>query len=231
MYYAAAAVHHPIAPSPQMRGKSNAGAYGDFIQDIDRSLGDLISFLEERGILEKLPLLFFASDNGGDIPNKKNVMPENFAINKGLQINGDYKGDKHTIWDGGFRIPFIVNYPKKIKGDQTSNVTISTIDIYGFLADYIGNDRGLDLEDAPDSYSFKKAVLKPNQCYERPPLVHRDAQGRKAIRFEEWKFIEEKSKDTNKKMNAEMLFNLTKDKKESTNLAKTETAVVDKAKI
>ena len=229
LYYAAAAVHHPIVPSPQMRGKSNAGAYGDFIQDIDRSLGDLIAFLEERGIRENT-IIIFASDNGGDIPKKKDVMPENFAINKGLQINGDYKGDKHTIWDGGFRIPFIENYPKKIKEDKTSNVTISTIDIYGFLADYIGNNKGLDLEDAPDSYSFKKAVLKPNQFYERPPLVHRDAQGRKSIRFEGWKFIEEKNKNTKKKINTEMLFSLTKDKKESKNLTKTETTVVDKAK-
>ena len=229
LYYAAAAVHHPIVPSPHMRGKSNAGAYGDFIQDIDRSLGDLISFLEEKGIRENT-IIIFASDNGGDIPKKKDIMPENFAINKGLQINGDYKGDKHTIWDGGFRIPFIVNYPKKIKGDKTSKTTVSTVDIYGFLADYIGNDRGLNLEDAPDSYSFKKAVLKPNKFYERPPLVNRDAQGRKSIRFEGWKFIEEKNKDTKRKMNAEMLFSLTKDKKESTNLAKTETAVVIKAK-
>jgi arylsulfatase A len=230
LYYAAAAVHHPIVPSPQMRGKSNAGAYGDFIQDIDRSLGDLIAFLEERGIRENT-IIIFASDNGGDIPRKKNlVMPENFAINRGLQINGDYKGDKHTIWDGGFRIPFIVNHPKKIKEDKTSNVTISTIDIYDFLADYIGNNKGLDLEDAPDSYSFKKALLNPNKFYERPPLVHRDAQGRKSIRFEGWKFIEEKNKNTKKKMNAEMLFSLTKDKKESTNLAKTETAVIDKAR-
>jgi len=157
-------------------------------------------------------------------------MPENFAINKGLQINGDYKGDKHTIWDGGFRIPFIVNHLNKIKENKISETTVSTVDVYGFLADYVGNDKGLDLEDAPDSYSFKKAVLKPDQFYERPPLVHRDAQGRKAIRFEGWKFIEEKNKDTKKKMNAEMLFSLTKDKKESTNLAKTEKAVVNKAK-
>jgi arylsulfatase A len=160
LYYAAAAVHHPIMPSPQMRGKSNAGAYGDFIQDIDRSLGDLISFLEERGIRENT-IIIFASDNGGDIPKKKNlVMPENFAINKGLQINGDYKGDKHTIWDGGFRIPFIVNHLNKIKENKISETTVSTVDIYGFLADYVGNDKGLDLEDAPDSYSFKKAVLR-----------------------------------------------------------------------
>ena len=77
---------------------------------------------------------------------------------------------------------------------------------------------------------MKQIILKPNQFYERPPLVHRDAQGRKSIRFEGWKFIEEKNKNTKKKINSEMLFSLTKDKKESKNLTKTETTVVDKAK-
>ena len=36
------------------------------------------------------------------------IRPENFAINAGLKINGDLRGDKHTVWDGGFKIPFIV---------------------------------------------------------------------------------------------------------------------------
>ena len=173
LYYAAAAVHHPIVPSPVMRGKSNAGAYGDFVQDIDRSLGDLISYLEDKGIRENT-LIIFASDNGGDIPKKKGlVMPENFAVNKGLKINGDLRGDKHTIWDGGFKIPFIINYPHKIQGNQTSDATVSTVDIYAFLADYIGNNKGLNENDAPDSFSFKKVVENTSVSYQRPPLVHR----------------------------------------------------------
>ena len=228
LYYAAAAVHHPIVPSAKMRGKSNAGAYGDFIQDIDRSLGDLISYLEAKGIRENT-IIIFASDNGGDIPNKKGwVMPENFAVNKGLKINGSHKGDKHTIWDGGFRIPFIINYPNKIKSNKIAETTVSTIDIYAFLADYIGNNKGIEKEDMPDSFSFKNSVLKPTKFHNRAPLVHRDARGRKAIRFGKWKYIE--SIKNKKNINAAMLFDISKDPKETTNLISSETKIADQAK-
>ena len=217
LYYASAAVHHPIVPSPSMRGKSNAGAYGDFIQDIDRSLGVLIAFLEKKGIRDNT-LIVFASDNGGDIPNKKEVMPENFAVNKGLKINGDLRGDKHTIWEGGFKIPFIVNHPENIPANQTSNATISTIDIYAFLADYIGDNKGLDENDAPDSFSFKTVVNSPSANYQRPPLVHRDAQGRKAVRFGTWKYIEPKNNDPENTIDFEQLYDLSSDGVESVNL-------------
>ncbi|PQB07709.1 hypothetical protein BST83_11480 [Polaribacter filamentus] len=222
LYYAAAAVHHPIVPSPLMRGKSNAGAYGDFIQDIDRSLGDLIAYLEAKGIRENT-LIIFASDNGGDIPERKGmIMPENFAVNKGLKINGDLKGDKHTIWDGGFKIPFIVNYPKEIKANQTANATVSTIDIYAFLADYIGNNIGLTKQDAPDSYSFKTVVENTSTNYQRPPLVHRDAQGRKAVRFGSWKYIETKNENSKNPTDKKQLFDLTQDEAESNNIVSKE---------
>ena len=63
--------------------------FGDFIQDIDRSLGELVAYLEEKGIRDNT-LILFASDNGGDIPKKKGlVMPENFAVSKGLKINAN----------------------------------------------------------------------------------------------------------------------------------------------
>jgi arylsulfatase A len=224
LYYASAAVHHPIVPSPVMRGKSNAGAYGDFIQDIDRSLGDLIAYLEEKGIRDNT-LIIFASDNGGDIPERKGIVaPENFAVNKGLKINGDLRGDKHTIWDGGFKIPFIVNYPEMIEGDQTSNATVSTVDIYAFLADYIGNNKGLKAEDAPDSYSFKTVIENTSSDYQRPPLVHRDAQGRKAVRFGSWKYVEAKNDDPKQAENGSQLFHLEKDSSEQHNLAEKEAA-------
>ena len=230
LYYAAAAVHHPIVPSPVMRGKSNAGAYGDFIQDIDRSLGDLIAYLEKEGIRDNT-IIIFASDNGGDTPKKKGIVtPENFAVNKGLKINGDLRGDKHTIWDGGFKIPFIVNYPAKIKGNKSSNATVSTVDIYAFLADYIGNDKGLDAEDAPDSFSFKTVVENTSNNYERPPLVHRDAKGRKAVRFGNWKYIESKNENSKKSTDKEQLFDLTKDGAETNNIVSDELSKTEEAK-
>ena len=224
LYYASAAVHHPIVPSPVMRGKSNAGAYGDFIQDIDRSLGDLITCLEEKGIRDNT-LIIFASDNGGDIPVRKGIVaPENFAVNKGLKINADLRGDKHTIWDGGFKIPFIVNYPLRIEGNQTSNATVSTVDIYAFLADYIGNNTGLSVEDAPDSYSFRPVIENTSNDYQRPPLVHRDAKGRKAVRFGSWKYVEAKNDDPKQAEDGSQLFHLEKDGSEQHNLAEKEAA-------
>lgn len=218
LYYASVAVHHPITPSPEMRGKSNAGAYGDFIQDIDRALGQLVTYLEKKGIRDNT-LIIFASDNGGDIPKKKDIMPENFAVNKGLKINGDYKGDKHTIWDGGFRIPFIVNHPAKIKGNKTSDAIVSTVDIYSFLADYIAKGKGLTQADAPDSFSFNDAVKNPRKSsYKRPPLIHRDAQGRKAVRFGDWKYITAKNPKAKKEEMKEQLYDLSKDKSETKNI-------------
>ncbi len=230
LYYAAAAVHHPIVPSPVMRGKSNAGAYGDFIQDIDRSLGDLIAYLEKKGIRDNT-LIIFASDNGGDTPVKKGIVtPENFAVNKGLKINGDLRGDKHTIWDGGFKIPFIVNYPNKIDEGQTSNATVSTVDIYAFLADYIGNNKGLDVDDAPDSFSFKPVVENTSVNYERPPLVHRNAKGRKAVRFGSWKYIETLNDKSKKPTDKEQLFDLAKDGAETNNIVSEELSKTKEAK-
>jgi len=229
LYFASVAVHIPIVPSPVMRGKSNAGAYGDFIQDIDRSLGDLLAYLEEKGIRDNT-IILFASDNGGDIPNKKEVMPENFAVNKGLKINGSLRGDKHTIWEGGFKIPFIVNHLKVIPGNRTSDATVATIDIYAFLADYIGNNIGLDKMDAPDSYSFKKVINNTTATYERPPLVHRDVRGRKAVRFGEWKYIEPRIEKPVKEADFEQLYDLSNDSLESNNIASNQQDRIKEAK-
>ena len=102
------------------------------------------------------------------------------------------------------------------------------MDIYSFLADYIANEKGLKKEDASDSYSFKKAVLEPNKFYERAPLIHRDARGRKVVRFGHWKYVE--GIKNKKKINAEMLFDLSKDSKETNNLANLDLEIVAKAK-
>ena len=230
LYYASVAVHHPITPSPEMRGKSNAGAYGDFIQDIDRCLGVLIDYLEKNNLRENT-LIIFASDNGGDIPNKKGLItPENFAVKKGLNINGDLRGDKHTIWEGGFKIPFIVNHPGKIYGNTTSDVVVSTVDIYGFLADYIGSNKKLKKEDAPDSYSFADVLNNPKSDYKRPPLVHRDAAGRKAIRFDGWKYIEAKNQNPKRNADGELLYHIKNDEAEKSNLLNSEDKIKEKAK-
>ncbi|WP_044207949.1 arylsulfatase [Flammeovirga sp. OC4] len=217
LYFSSVAVHHPITPSPEMRGKSEAGAYGDFIQDIDRCLGLLIQYLEEKGLRENT-IILFTSDNGGDIPKKKQVMPENFAMNKGLKINGDYRGDKHTIWDGGFRVPMIINHPNKIKKNTSSDAIVSTVDVYAFLSDYISKGKNKTLSDAIDSSSFMDVINNKKSAYERPPLIHQDARGRKAIRMAEWKYIEAKNPNSKNKDDHAQLYHTAKDFAEKKNV-------------
>jgi arylsulfatase A len=117
-----------------------------------------------------------------------------------------------------------------IEGNQTSNATVSTIDIYAFLADYIGNNKGLGEKDAPDSFSFKKVVENTSANYERPPLVHRDVQGRKAVRFGSWKYIETKNDTSKNPTDKEQLFNLAMDEAESNNIVSKELSKNKEAK-
>ncbi len=227
-------VHSPFWPPYEEYGlakeSGKRGLYLAVLEAMDKQFGKLFDYIRMNDELRDNTLIIFASDNGGDIPNKKEVMPENFAVNKGLKINGDLRGDKHTIWEGGFKIPFIINYPKEIKGNQTSEATVSTIDIYAFLADYVGHNKGLDEKDAPDSFSFKKVVENTSANYERPPLVHRDAQGRKAVRFENWKYIETKNDKSKKPTDKEQLFDLAKDGSESNNVVSEESSKTKEAK-
>ncbi len=120
LYFAPVAVHHPITPSNYMRGKSDCGPYGDFIQDLDWSVGQIIQTLEYKGLLEN-SIIIFTSDNGGEIPGNRPEAPEIQAIQAGLKINGDLRGDKHTIWEGGTRVPFIVSWPGKVKEGSVSD--------------------------------------------------------------------------------------------------------------
>ena len=76
LYFAPVAVHHPITPSNYMRGMSDCGPYGDFIQDLDWSVGRIIQTLEYKGLLDN-SIIIFTSDNGGEIPGDKPEAPEN----------------------------------------------------------------------------------------------------------------------------------------------------------
>ena len=65
LYFAPVAVHHPISPSDKLRGTSGVGPYGDFIHDLDHSVGEVVDALAYAGVLDDT-IVIFTSDNGGD---------------------------------------------------------------------------------------------------------------------------------------------------------------------
>lgn len=223
LYFAAVSVHHPIMPSPENFGSSPAGAYGDFIHDTDDSVGALIRVLENSGQLENT-IFIFTSDNGGDIPRKEPMkMPENQALEAGLEINGDWRGDKHTIYEGGFRVPFIVSYPAKFPGGVRSSAYITTADIFATVAE-LHDVSELPIEVAPDSFSFAHLLADPTAASKRPHAVLRDAPGRQALHFGKWKLIDSQLPDGSEK--SLELYNLESDPGETEDVSKLNPDVV-----
>jgi len=192
LYFAAVAVHHPSTPSGYMRGMSDCGPYGDWIQDLDLSVGRIIEALEYMNLLENT-IIIFSSDNGGDIPaiERHPDAPENQAIGYGLKINGDLRGDKHTIFQGGTNVPFIVSWPGTVKEGSVSDDMINLLDIFATVCAITDGKLPASKEVAPDSYSFLPAMLNETNPHPRTSMVTADANGMRALRSENWKYIDD----------------------------------------
>ena len=95
--------------------------YGELVA-FDRSLGVLRKTLKDLG-LENNTILWYCSDNGG----LRNISPPSV---------GDLRGYKTTIWEGGIRVPAIIEWPKMIK-PKVTNYPASTMDIFPTIADIL----------------------------------------------------------------------------------------------
>ncbi len=192
LYFANPLTHHPIVPSERMRGKSNCGAYGDFIQDLDWSVGEIVQALEEMGAMDST-LFLFTSDNGSDIPGEKS-RPEGQAIEAGLKLNGDYRGDKHTVYEGGARVPLIVRWDGRINPGTVNERMVSVSDIFATLAEAV-QGKAVELADAIDSSSFAPSLLGRGQPPRRP-MVGANAAGLHSLRDGKWKYIDPQFPET-----------------------------------
>lgn len=218
LYFAPVAVHNPISPSEKWRGSSGVGAYGDYIHDVDHSVGEILDALAYNGVLDET-IVIFTSDNGGDIGQ----IEEQQARDLGFKNNGDLKGDKHTIWEGGFKVPFVVRWPNVVPERSQSNSMINVVDIFATLQEIVGG-KVLDPQEAgADSFSFC-SILRGESTEQsgRPTMVLNDVSGVVAIRRNEWKYIEDKilrplPGDKPPRKPAPQLYNLKQDPEEENN--------------
>src|SRR5574340_1294920 len=113
LYFAMTGPHTPWVPRAEFRGKSKAGIYGDFVNEVDWSVGEVMKTLEAAGAA-KNTLLMFTSDNG----------PERYAYDRipkfGHYSMGDLRGVKRDAWEGGHRVPFLARWPGRIQPGSTS---------------------------------------------------------------------------------------------------------------
>lgn len=138
LYLPYAMPHLPVSAPEKMRGRSRAGHYGDVIETLDWSVGEITRTLKELN-LDRNTLVIFTSDNGPwhDLPPRMlagGVEPWHTG-SKGL-----LRGAKGTTYEGGFRVPGIFRWPGVIRPGQVSMDMASTLDILPTLLAAAGLD-------------------------------------------------------------------------------------------
>lgn len=122
LYMAFPSPHAPIIPNKEFRGKSEAGPYGDYVNQTDWCVGQILEALEAIGATDNT-IVIFSSDNG----------PEHYAYDRITKYNhasnAKFRGLKRGVYEGGHHVPFVVRWPNKIKPGTKSNAIINHIDI------------------------------------------------------------------------------------------------------
>ena len=187
LYASLVGPHQPVVPAAQFQGASGAGAYGDYVAEVDWAVGQVLEALEAAGVATNT-LVLFTSDNG----------PDAFAYARIQQYRhesmGELRGIKSDIWEGGHRVPFIASWPGTVAAGTTNAQTICLIDLIRTLAQVVGAE--LPASAGQDSVSFLPALLGnvPNGLSNRLLLLE-SGMGQFGIRSNSWMYIDSSTGD------------------------------------
>lgn len=241
VYFTPCAPHTHITPAAKFRGTSQAGLFGDYIQELDSHVGEITSTLDELGLTDNT-LIFFTSDNGstpkdfkgsqnvdlnladdsGDIRTKfKSAKAD--AKRLGHVTNGPWQDGKGLPFEGGHRVPFIARWPGHIATDATSDQSLCLTDLFATAAELL--DATIPENAAEDSISVLPALLgKPSSNLRTMTFIQGDAKDNAiAVGWGSWKLIESKT-DENGKVHE--LYDLKKDPGETDDVMRANPAVV-----
>lgn len=194
LYLALTAPHKPVMPAKRFENKSRLGPYGDFIMQVDWSVGQVAQALDRAG-LGRDTLLIFTSDNGSFMFRLAESAQDDHVTKPGVQgykpsahtANHIFRGTKADIYEGGHHVPYIVRWPAKVKAGTTCDRTICLTDLMATCADLVG--AALPDDAGEDSFSTVSLMLGKEPPTPRAPVVHHSANGTFAIRDGKWKLI------------------------------------------
>lgn len=175
LYFPLPGPHTPWLPTEEFRGKSKAGMYGEFVMQVDHTVGQIMSTLDQLDITDNT-IVFFSSDNG---PVWFDEDIEKYDHRSSYFL----KGIKSDMWEGGHRMPFIVQWPGHTQKQTTSKELICFTDMLATFAELTGTE--ID-QVQYDSHSILPAILGesgPN------PIREEVVIDKKALITNEWKLI------------------------------------------
>lgn len=158
--------HVPLFASEAFKGKSEAGLFGDVIEELDWSVGEVLKTLKETGIDERT-LVIFTSDNGAATGSAKPL-----------------RGKKATMYEGGVREPTLMRWPGQIPAGSVCSEVAGTIDILPTLAQLAGASLPERKIDGQDIWSLMRGDKQAKSPHEHYVLLH----GAGSVRSGKWKY-------------------------------------------
>ncbi|XP_053166034.1 steryl-sulfatase isoform X6 [Hemicordylus capensis] len=130
-------VHTALYVSQDFKGKSKHGLYGDAVEEMDWSVGQILHALDQWHLSERT-LVYFTSDQGAHLEE----ISSNGEVHGGY--NGIYKGGKSTNWEGGIRVPGLVRWPGVVEPNISIDEPTSNMDIFPTIVKLAGAPLPMD---------------------------------------------------------------------------------------
>lgn len=165
--------HIPIGASEKFRGTSRRGLYGDAIEEIDWSVGEVLALLERLGLTDDT-LVMFTSDNGPWPWDSKRENGGSVGLFRGYQAN---------TWEGGMRVPFIARWHGHLPTGRISMEVGSVIDFFPTCVTLAG---GKIPDDRPIDGINMMSILKGEKSVERT-IFYYTKEKLSALRKGKWK--------------------------------------------
>lgn len=163
--------HLPLFASPQFKDMSANGRYGDSVEEIDWSTGEIIKALDEAGISENT-LVIFTSDNGSNAKNGGS--------------NAPLSGTKGGTMEGGMRVPMVVRFPAGVPAGTECDALTTTMDFLPTFCALSGVDLPKAKIDGHDISDLLRGEAKAESPYEAFYYYRR--RQLQAVRWGDWKW-------------------------------------------
>lgn len=205
LYLAHSMPHAPVYASVNFKGKSKRGKYGDAVEELDWSVGEIVKLLKKLNIEEKT-LLIFTSDNGP-------------WLEKGSHAGSakPLRNGKMTTFEGGVRVPFVAKWPGHIPESITDSSIVSTLDLLPTFISLAGGKVSDSIQ--LDGEDISGLLLEGKSKHSEEVFFFHSTR-LEAYRKKQWKLILPNSNGHNFPPHDTLLFNLKRDPSETQNIYK-----------
>ena len=170
LYVAHTFPHQPLYASERFAGKSKAGKFGDAVEEIDWSVGQIMATLQEAGVADST-LVFFTSDNGPWFEGSP----------------GPFRGRKGQSYEGGFHVPMIARWPAGLPAGRECREPWMNIDLYPTILSLAGvplpEDRVIDGRNVLGLLTGRESRSPHEALF----FYHYDQL--EGVRFGQWKYF------------------------------------------